>query len=186
MDTIVSFDLGLAQVQDAAALVAIHYAAVHQTAAPFYAPAVLHSWAPPLTPTRVVRFASMIADPRSVWYVAKRETQVLGFGVLLPASQRLKGLYVHPDAGRQGVGTLLLHALEDQAAQRGVTRLQLDASLNAVSFYHRQGYGGSQTRWLVLPTGCYMCCQSLSKSLTGLTSDRASVQVMVATPGLGL
>ena len=41
---------------------------------------------------------------------------------------------------RKGIGTLLLHALEDRAIELGAARIVLDAREHALGFYRKQGY----------------------------------------------
>ena len=99
---------------------------------------------------------------------AEIDGEVRGFGTLtLSAGEYLRadvdaevtGVYVHPDAVRQGVGTALLERLEEEARERGIESLGLWASLNsgrlpslvsrrsrscgpltAVPFYEHHGY----------------------------------------------
>lgn len=52
----------------------------------------------------------------------------------------MRAVYVHPRAGRQGVGALIIRELERRAIVRQVPSLELVASLNAVEFYRREGY----------------------------------------------
>ncbi|MFB6176824.1 MAG: N-acetyltransferase family protein [Halobaculum sp.] len=52
----------------------------------------------------------------------------------------VRGVYVHPDAARSGVGTRLLERLERAARRAGRSGLGLHASCNAVGFYERAGY----------------------------------------------
>jgi GNAT superfamily N-acetyltransferase len=66
--------------------------------------------------------------------------QVVGFGSICPAESGLRSLYVDPRAGRRGVGSRLLVALERMAAAHGARVLVLDASLNAAGFYARRGF----------------------------------------------
>ncbi|XGV99771.1 MAG: GNAT family N-acetyltransferase [Leptolyngbya sp. BL-A-14] len=157
--------LASAQRQDAAVLVDIHHAAVHQTAAQFYEPAILHDWSPTPTPTRIERFECMLKASSGVWLVAKQVDQIVGFGVLVPAERLLRGLYVHPTAGRQGVGSQLLRALEEVAVRQGVSQLHVHAALNAIGFYQQRGYQGIATRQHCLPSGKFMYCLDMYKPL---------------------
>ncbi len=54
-------------------------------------------------------------------------------------------LYVHPAAVGQGVGTMLVGALEKLAAARGASRLTADVSDSAQDFFKRRGFV-AQTR----------------------------------------
>ena len=88
-------------------------------------------------------------DPDEFYVVAELDGAVRGFGCLtLSAGEHLRadvdaevtGVYVHPDAVREGVGTALLERLEEEARERGIESLGLWASLNAVGFYEHHGY----------------------------------------------
>jgi putative acetyltransferase len=49
-------------------------------------------------------------------------------------------LYVHPIAAGQGVGSMLLDALERLAGSRGAGRLSADVSDSAQAFFSKRGY----------------------------------------------
>ena len=49
-------------------------------------------------------------------------------------------LYVHPAAAGQGVGTMLVDALEKLAAARGAKRLTTEASDTAQDFFKKRGF----------------------------------------------
>ena len=49
-------------------------------------------------------------------------------------------LYVHPAATGQGVGAMLVDALEKLAGARGATKLTVDASDTARDFFEKRGY----------------------------------------------
>ncbi|PSP74853.1 hypothetical protein BRC81_16875 [Halobacteriales archaeon QS_1_68_20] len=56
------------------------------------------------------------------------------------ADAEVTGVYVHPEAASQGVGSAVLADLERRARAGGVATLGLSASLNAVAFYEDHGY----------------------------------------------
>ncbi len=58
----------------------------------------------------------------------------------LKAPDQIDMLYVHPAAAGQGVGTMLIDALEKLAAARGAGRLTADVSDNAQEFFKRRGF----------------------------------------------
>jgi putative acetyltransferase len=130
----------IARPEDATAIVHIHFAAVHQTAAAWYSEEVRLAWSPPVNEERIERMRLVIERPDEVTLVVRFDGAVVGFGSLLPADCELRAVYVHPQWGRRGVGTLLLQSLEEQAQDQGVSFLQMDASLNAQRFYERNGF----------------------------------------------
>jgi putative acetyltransferase len=58
----------------------------------------------------------------------------------LNGDNQIDMLYVHPAAAGQGVGTMLVDALEKLAASRGAGLLTADVSDNAQQFFKRRGY----------------------------------------------
>jgi putative acetyltransferase len=62
----------------------------------------------------------------------------------LAGTERLDMLYVHPAAARQGVGSMLVDALEKLAASRGAPRLTADVSDSAQDFFRRHGFVATQ------------------------------------------
>lgn len=52
----------------------------------------------------------------------------------------VKRVYVHPRLQRQGIGTMLVRALEAEARRRGLPHLDLQASPSSVPFYLSLGF----------------------------------------------
>jgi len=73
-----------ARPEDAAAILEIHAAAVHQTAAPYYSEEVINSWASlPITSERIERVKQeWIENPDHQIVVAKQSSQIVGFGFI--------------------------------------------------------------------------------------------------------
>ena len=122
-----------ATTEDRQALWQVHIQAIRQTAKSHYDAAQIEAWAGRLTPEGY-------APNPDVFFVAEAEGNVVGFAELNLERGEIEAVFVAPDCGRRGVGRRLLQTLEDLAAQRGLTHLTLDASLNAVAFYERMGY----------------------------------------------
>ena len=158
--------IGEASEANAEAIVSVHFAAVHGTAAGRYPPDVLAAWSPPVTPERVERMRQAILSPALRVVVARLGGTVVGFGSLFAEGGEWS-LYVRPEAGRQGVGAALFGALEEQAVRAGLTYLEMDASLNAEAFYIRHGFIvlGYGTRRL--QSGVEMACVRMQKTLGG-------------------
>ena len=62
----------------------------------------------------------------------------------LKGSDHIDKLYVHPAAAGQGVGTMLIDALEKLATSRGARRLRADVSDAALDFFKRRGFVAQQ------------------------------------------
>jgi putative acetyltransferase len=76
---------------------------------------------------------------RDLTLVALLQGEVAGFASLR-APDQLDMLYVDPQAAGQGVATTLCDALEKLAGARGATKLNVDASDTARSFFEKRGY----------------------------------------------
>ena len=84
---------------------------------------------------------------RGVALVAKADGEPIGTCLLVESeiepnhdvSPWLAGLFVVPERRRKGAGAVLVRAIEDQARQRGFSRLYLYTS-DAVGFYERLGW----------------------------------------------
>ena len=84
---------------------------------------------------------------RGVAQVAKADGEPIGTCLLAESeiepnhdvSPWLAGLFVVPERRRKGAGAVLVRAIEDQARQRGFSRLYLYTS-DAVGFYERLGW----------------------------------------------
>ena len=68
----------------------------------------------------------------------------------LAGTERVAMVYVHPAAARQGVGTMLIDALEKLAAARGAARLTADVSDSAQDFFRRRGFVATQRNTIEL------------------------------------
>jgi putative acetyltransferase len=86
-------------------------------------------------------FGARLADQLTL--IATLEGSPVGFASLA-VNELIDMLYVHPAVAGQGVGTMLIDALEKLAAARGSTRLQTDASDTAKPFFERRGYVAQQ------------------------------------------
>ena len=75
--------------------------------------------------------------------VATLEGSPVGFASL-EGKDKIDMLYVHPAAIGQGVGAMLVDALEKLAGARGTERLTVDASDSARGFFEKRGYVAQQ------------------------------------------
>ncbi|MBI3702611.1 MAG: GNAT family N-acetyltransferase [Rhizobiales bacterium] len=75
--------------------------------------------------------------------VGTLEGSAVGFASLA-GQDKIDMLYVHPAAAGQGVGNLLVDALEKLAGSRGAAKLTVDASDSARGFFEKRGYVAQQ------------------------------------------
>ncbi len=120
---------------DAAALWAVRRAAIEGISTQYYSDAQRSAWVAERT---VVSYMQPLRE--KVVLVTEVQGTVVGYAQLDPQRCEVQALYVHPMHGGQGIGTVLLHALEDRAQSLGIGELHLASSLNAVGFYTKAGY----------------------------------------------
>lgn len=161
-----------AKLEDAAVLLEIHAAAVHQTAASYYSEDIIESWARlPITPERIARIRQgWIENPNNRVVVARKDNQTVGFGFISQDCE-VQGMYVHPDFGRCGVGTKIFAALEQEAISLGLTYLKVNAAINAEAFYRKQGFEVVEYGSHRLASGVEMACVKMQKRF-GISDER--------------
>lgn len=120
---------------DAAALVRVCGAAIRITAAGEYDQAQRDAWQAGLADERAL--ARRLAAGTVV--VAEWQQHTVAFAQLLDDG-KLDMIYVHPDAARLGIATLLYQYLEDEARILGLPRLTTDASHTARGFFRSLGF----------------------------------------------
>jgi GNAT superfamily N-acetyltransferase len=118
---------------DLASIHAIRRAAILGISPAEFTPEELQCWAEKRSPEY---FAPLVK--KGLLVLTEREGVPIAWGS--SAENKIEGVYVHPSAGRAGVGRLLVTHLENEIARRGYSVAHLAASLNAVSFYAALGY----------------------------------------------
>jgi putative acetyltransferase len=97
--------------------------------------------------------------------VAEKGHEVVGFAMLDLDKKEVMSLYVHAEHGGQGIGSGLLHKLEDAAIEKGIDSLHLRSTLNAVSFYEKAGYEVKETTKFPLTAEVQLDCVYMEKEL---------------------
>lgn len=120
---------------DAPEILALHVESIRALGPEAYDDTQVAAWAEKDGPDQYP-----IAEEGHHLVVAEADDGLVGYGHLVPGERAVRAVYVRPDRAREGVGSTLLAHLEGYALGRGVGRLELWASLNAVGFYERMGY----------------------------------------------
>jgi putative acetyltransferase len=154
-----------ARAGDAEAMLRAHHEAVRQTAGPYYSADVIEAWEAKLTEKSVESLRREIADEGMIVLVADVDSQVVGFGMIVPGGEELRAVYVHPAHGRRSVGTAILKRLEEMAIERGVEHLNLESSINAEAFYAQHGYMVIGRTLHRLSSGPEMACVKMTKQI---------------------
>ncbi len=96
--------------------------------------------------------------------IATLEGSPVGFASLA-GKDKIDMLYVHPAAAGQGVGAMLIDAIEKLAGARGIARLVVDASDSARRFFEKRGYVAQQRNSVSIGDE-WLANTTLSKELT--------------------
>jgi len=145
--------------EDAAMLAEIFRAAVAELTAEDYSEAQQEAWAS--VAEDVDAFGKDLAGQLTL--IATMEGSPIGFASL-EGKDKIGMLYVHPAVAGQGVGAMLVDALEKLAGSRGVGKLKVDASDSARGFFEKRGYVAQQ-RNTVTVAGEWLANTTLQKQL---------------------
>lgn len=122
-----------------------------------------------------------LLDDRT-YFVAERAGRIVGCGgwsLRTPAYRagasgrawgelavpKVRAMYVHPGAARQGVGRALLRHIEGEIARHGYDAAGLDATLPGVPLYRACGYQPLARTEVVMPDGVRLPAVSMHKRL---------------------
>jgi putative acetyltransferase len=131
-----------AQPSDADAIAMAHRDSIRSLGSRFYPSNVVNDWEAGLTGDVYVK----AMEGGEVFFIALREIDsepmVLGFATDYRIDEVKHGtsVYVRGSAARQGIGSALLGLAEAEAAARGATSIQIEASLAGVEFYRANGF----------------------------------------------
>jgi putative acetyltransferase len=120
---------------DALMLAEIFRSSIEQLTGEDYSESQQQAWAAAADDEQA--FASRLASELTL--IATLDGSPVGFASL-KGPDHIEMLYVHPAIARQGVGSMLVDALEKLAAARGIQRLTVDSSDTASGFFDKRGY----------------------------------------------
>jgi putative acetyltransferase len=145
---------------DIDALWALRTIAVRVSCATHYAPEQIAVWtASPVPPA----YAAMLAAGGGI--VAMQGESLAGYAMLDIDKHEVDAVFVDPARAGLGIGKRLLAALEQLARERGMVRLQLSASLNAVPFYRAAGFVSLREEAYAHPSGISLASVAMEKAL---------------------
>ena len=125
--------------EDAPLLREIFRDSIEELTADDYTPAQQEAWAS--VADDVTDFGKKLSGQLTL--VATLQGSPVGFASL-EGKDEIDMLYVHPAAAGQGVGAMLIDALEKLAGSRGAPKLIVDASDSARGFFEKRGYLAQQ------------------------------------------
>ncbi|MDS1139316.1 GNAT family N-acetyltransferase [Pusillimonas sp. SM2304] len=138
------------KVGDEAALFKVFISAIHDIASRDYTLEQIAAWAPTDTAPEV--WAGRMRGLRP--FVVEVDGGIAGYADLQPSGY-IDHFFVSGAYPRQGIGTLLMHRIHDEAKLLGIGELTADVSKTAEPFFLRHGFevvarGGPILRGVVL------------------------------------
>ncbi len=143
--------------EDAAAIRDVHVGAILGLGRNHYTRAELESWAAGLTPQGYAR--AMDEGGESMEVAQDAAGRIVAF--CARKGDEVMAVYVHPDAARRGLGSLLLGRAEAAIAAEGHRIIRIGASLSGRPLYEACGYRvvkevGWETRGGLVIAACDM------------------------------
>ncbi|MEZ4740897.1 MAG: GNAT family N-acetyltransferase [Bdellovibrionota bacterium] len=86
-------------------------------------------------------------------------------GVAASVKNRIWLLYLHPSWIGKGIGEKLLQRLESDMRKKGIRKITLESSLNALNFYLRNGYQKVKKKTLTFRDGTRVPCVEMTKTI---------------------
>lgn len=122
--------------EDAAALASIYYHTIHIINRRDYTQAQVNVWAPELSKDTEGWLKKW---EKITPLVAVINAQPVGF-VELESTGHIDCFYVHHEYQGQGIGSLLMQAIYNEAMQQDINRLFADVSITARLFFEHKGF----------------------------------------------
>ena len=144
-------------IEDTPLLAEIFRASIEELTADDYSEGARQAWASAADDEAA--FAKRLSEQLTL--IATMNGSAVGFASLAN-NETIDLIYVHPAVAGQGVGTLLVDALEKLAAARGAKRLTADVSDTAQDFFKKRGFTAQQ-RNTVLRGGEWLANTTMEK-----------------------
>ncbi len=113
----------------------VYYQAIQKLGGAYYSQAMLNRWSESAKDVRYWQKRLALIQPA----LAFIDGQLVGF-IELEENGHIGCLYTHPDWARRGVATCLYQHLEQQARDRGLTQLFVEASYLSRPLFLKMGF----------------------------------------------
>lgn len=120
---------------DTEELVEVFRRSVREVASKDYRQTQIEAWV--LVPGEISSWAERMQS--HITFVAEEDGRLIGF-IQYDPPDHIDMVYVHPERQRIGVASALLGALENEAKERRVNLLNVEASITSRPFFERHGY----------------------------------------------
>ncbi|ROR15057.1 GNAT family N-acetyltransferase [Erwinia sp. JUb26] len=120
---------------DESALLRVFFSSIHNIASADYTPEQIDAWAPKDRDPQL--WASHISQLRP--FVVEVEGEIAGYADVQPDGY-IDHFFVSGSYPKQGVGTLLMKGIHEEAERLGLTELTSNVSKTAEGFFLRHGF----------------------------------------------
>src|SRR5690606_27416278 len=120
---------------DENALYHVFFSAVHDTASMDYAPEQLEAWAPAVIDLDL--WASRMRERQPI--VVERANEIVGYADI-QSNGFIDDLFLSGIFARQGIGSLLMNRILEEAKRLGIAEITSNVSKTAESFFLRHGF----------------------------------------------
>lgn len=130
-----------AEMADLPRIAEAHRESIREVAGRFYAPEIVALWG---RDRGIEGYRAALTENGETYFIAETapDAPALGFSahIFKDSRHRMTALYVRSAATRQGVGRMLLSAVEDFARGQGAEDLRVEAALSGEAFYRAAGF----------------------------------------------
>ena len=129
---------------DEPALLRVHFTAIHEIASRDYTPEQIEAWAPEDLDAELWAQRVRGINP----FVVEHDNEVVGYADVQPSGY-IDQFFVSGTHARQGIGTLLMDRIHEEAQELCLVELTSDVSRTAEPFFARYGFRVVERRFPV-------------------------------------
>lgn len=118
-------------------IVDLHRKVVSKTNAEQYDKEVIEEWLSQITPEGV---KYQLKDKTTPWYLLELNSKIIGFCQFSIVEKTIFQLNINPNYQGKGYGKTLSNFMEKKFRNAGVSNVELNSTLNALSFYEKLGF----------------------------------------------
>lgn len=152
-----------ATLDDELIILDIHKKAIEAGCKDHYSEEQISSWA---TPQELPPYAEQLNE--SLYLIAEDTDKCIGFGSINKSKPEIETLFVIPEYFGKGIGSEILIQLEKSTNLQSHHKIQVDSTMNAVSFYERHGYKKHSECVHIEPDGTEIQCTRMIKEVVFL------------------
>lgn len=123
--------------KDITNIVKLHRKVVSQTNAKLYEPNIIKEWLSQITTENVKNQLKVVTTS---WYILELDSKIIGFCQFPVAKRIIYQLNIDPEYQGKGYGKTLYNFMEKKFIESEAKEIELNSTLNAVTFYEHLGF----------------------------------------------